>query len=337
MKTKTRRFIGAIILVAITLVVQRPHDAYGGDTAVPSVGQVFTSAGGTPVVTRSQIAPLSITSGGKAMISLTPVLLPPLGDPTWSTAVTSLLSDAIAGKLTNQVVTNPNQYGLLTYNIGWTNLVYSTSANMWQGSTNTSFNVHGQVIAILVDGISISGGDDLPLDSLGVTAASNDGNVLGASVGFTGMDYTATAPAIKADGSRITSGPTSQKAKRVLVIVYSKLFNVGGTQPGLDSVRNYVTEHFPYRLTFVGQVNGDLATMSRVILTTSSEQPIQPTLMMSRSGVFSAASYEDRSYRLLSSATIIGPWALEGVFNGGNSLTNSSFTGQQKFYRLGVQ
>ncbi|MDE2038040.1 MAG: hypothetical protein KGI69_02345 [Patescibacteria group bacterium] len=282
-------------------------------------------------------------SASSAMASSTltevvPVLMPSANSPTSLTAQNALIADAMAGSLHGGPASGPSDYSVITgYSAGWSNLVYSTGAAMWQGTLQDVSGARGQVVALLVHVRSVSGGNDVSLDMLTFSGTSVDG-ALNGSFGFDGLSYTAQAPGKKADGTTITSGDSTQLCKEYWVIVYPPMFNGGGTQSGLDSVKNWVVAHSPYDLDYLLKVNGNVG--STVILNVV---PNAVSLSLSSSGPSSVTlkvmnAEADRTYVLESRTSLVsGGWTDLTAVIGTNSVAVPTAGIPMQFFRARVQ
>jgi hypothetical protein len=181
---------------------------------------------------------------------------------------------------------------------------------------------------------------------LSVTAVSgNDGNHLGGTVTFTGQSYTPRAICIQSDGTVVTSGSDSQKGKRVLVLVQTKLFNTGDTQSGLNQVQTWVSFYDPYTLTYTAQVIGDNTTQSSASVSTEAmtlPSSLDLSITNSGSGTAMLSLYNaptNFSYRIWSTTSLVpSSWQFAGIINSSNAIPvaiDSSVAA--KFWRASIQ
>lgn len=287
---------------------------------------------------------LYIPSGaGIATIKITPVLLAAQPSSSWTNGADTLIADALANSInTNIVIANPGDYAVCNNRINWYNLAFSESTPMWDGVLNPPApwnNEYGHVVWALIDARANSGGDDLSLDSLQVVYASNDGNILSGTNSFETSDYTPRALAVKADGTRITSGTASQKGLRILLLVQSRLFNGGNTQSGLDEIKNWISDYSPYTLTYTAGIIGDEeATRSSSSVTVGGQTPVAPRLSLSRDGILSVILGEtDRIYTIQTKSVLNDPWNYLGTISGTNSIGIFMATNVNQFFRAWVQ
>jgi hypothetical protein len=273
-------------------------------------------------------------------IIVTPVLLPVKASPSWVSAADKLITCARADSIvTNTSVTNPTDYAVCSYRVNWLNLVYSTGTPLWNAVLNPPAPFAqelGQVVWNLIDARSNSGNDDLSLDMLSFTSFSNDGNYLGDIITWNGMAYTQRAIAIKKGGSIISSGSTSQKGNRILVLAYTKLFNGGGTQAGLDQVRSWIAGFGNYYLNYTAQIIGDDSTKSFATIATTGVPP-SPILKINGSDILILNNNAKSTYQIFSSTQLpVNTWQFEEILNGSN-VWHIKFSDNFKLYRAKVQ
>ena len=321
--------------------------------SAPSVSGMTTSAGPQVKASKNVVVP-AVQSSGSIAIRLTPVYLPNINSSSWTAAANALIADAEAGTLTTSTVEAlPTQYAVVNQTnhlIGWSNLVLSTTAPMWAGMLNPSapFNneLGGPSVWIVIDAQSLTGGDTISLDSLQVTSASSsDGNYLGVTTTFTGLSYTPRAIAIQADGTVITSGPASQKGKRVIVFSQNKMFSAD-TQTALNNVQSWINYYNPYFLTYTVQVIGDNTTLSSTTVSTAPLKiPSNLNLSITPNGTGSELvsipnAATNLWYQIWGSPSISLPmssWTFSGVVNGTNSIPITITSANSMFYRASVQ
>ena len=321
-------------------------------SAQPVVGGIETSADpGTPesIAAAKAAKRLKVAEAPTDVVHiLTPVILPPKGDPAWNSAVDALLADAVAGHLGSNATSTMPGYRLISNgHVEWYNLVYSTGASIYNGALNPTgawSESLGQVVGLLVESFVISGEDTLSLDMLSFDSVSNDGNILGTNgYDFDGSFYSPRAFAIKMDGTRITTGLTSEKGTRTFVVIMPKLFNVGGTQGGLNSVRDWVQTYHPYEDRFTVRSTGNETT----VLVTTGTIPVSPVprlaITRNTNGVVRISvmnGVAGRNYLLLSGpsvgSTSAPPMTVEQVLSGNTPVTIQT-TGETRYYRAKLQ
>lgn len=278
---------------------------------------------------------------GETMIRVTPVLIPAPPSASWTSAADKIIADCLAERLTNTIRSGPADYVLCNYRIGWSNLVYSKTGYMWNGILNCPAPYdfeYGCVVWFVIDAISPLAGDNLSLDMLSVNFVSSDGE-LNSSMTYGDRGYSRRAICLRSNGTIIDNGASSGKGRRVIVIEQSALFNVGGTQAGLDSVKNYiqyqVTETGNYWLTCTARQVGVDSTKSIATVSVYSK-PAIPVLRIVPGKVDVKNSTSSQTYRLFSVPAVVGaPWQFEGVINGSEPYPLNNVG--NKFFRVVVQ
>jgi hypothetical protein len=104
-------------------------------------------------------------------------------------------------------------------------------------------------------------------DITGKFTSTDSTNALGKTVSFSGTLYSDYAIGIKSDGSVVTSGPATERVKRVIVAIGSKSF-VANNATEMKGVRDYINSFPNWRLSFELSVQGTTVTntMSRLPL-----------------------------------------------------------------------
>lgn len=269
---------------------------------------------------------MAVCLGSNAVITVMPLLMPPISSPDWTVVADKAISDAQSyGLSMRRTVSYPaTEYAWCGYKVSWSNLVTgaaTTSPVVWQ----------------FIDLKSQSGNDDMSLDMLQFSSSSSDG-VLGDSVAFTGASLTPRAITIRFDGTVIMSGPASQKGKRVLVLVSSKLFNGGDTLAGLNQVRDWLARYSDYQLWYTAQITGDASTKSSAGISTSG-RVVMPTAVLNQSGMLAVINAEPtRSYLIYASPNPAPGswWQFLGVVYGTNLVVVPNNQPAQ-FFKLAVQ
>lgn len=333
--------------MTLTIAVALACAVFNQTFAQPIVGVSDSSAGPESYgpLERGDVSAAAVDPAN-VFITVTPVLMATKSSPSGTAAANELIEDAVAGTLnTGSTLNTPDSYIQCYRRMKWQNTVYSTTVPMWDGVLNppAPFDMDkGPILAQLIDVRSASGVDDVSLDMLSVASWSSDGNVLGDTLTFTANSYTLQAIVIKADGTRITSGSASQKGVRVIVITMMKLFNVGGTQSGIDSVRNWVTDHVSsagdYKITYTAQLIGMPETASKAMVSVNPPQAVAPVLAINQSGhVWATNGEADRTYKVLTSPSVTGmPWTLSGTTSGTNGF-HTMFPNTARFFRFELQ
>jgi hypothetical protein len=329
----------SVRLVLLIVSVCVLSTATAANTTAPSVGlpvksTVDLNQTAEDAVVRHGHAAKFLESG--AVVTVTPILLAERPSGSWTAGADEAIDDALAGQLTNLVSSVPGSYQLANHKIDWYNLVYSTSSSMWDGVINPpapNTNEFGHTVWFIVEAQSASGNDDLSLDMLKTDFASSDGGVLNGSQVFTNEAYTPRAIAIQSGGKVISSGSTSVPGKRIIILVRSKLFNGGGTQGGLDQVKNWVADQGNYSLSCTATVGNNSSTATVSI---GGLAPATPRFVLDRLGSMRATNgVSGVSYRLYSMISLnqTNGWQLAGIMNGTNAFTVSIGAGQM-FFKL---
>lgn len=297
------RFIGLLALAATALAENADWVGW------------TTSAGPAPTTESRGIAPMTAVGPfGPVQIVVTPVGTPHL----WHDAVLAAITDVRNGGLVRRVdATSPSDYTTFPdFRVTWVNLVYSQTNFMWKGELNPkgvfSTQTGGPIVSFMIDASTTDRtdqSDTMSLDRLVLNAVSTDGdNLLGTKgkpVTFDGRTYSDTAIGIRSDGSLITTGPSSQLCRRVLVFAFSPLMNCGDTQEGLDLARNWVNQvgnDFNIDVT----VNDLLTGVSGRTAVTIGNLPMVRMSIQRKSGVLTIGLVGDDShvYTLLSGDSV---------------------------------
>jgi hypothetical protein len=351
MKNIKNSVIGAMLCVAGSLFNTNSYAA----PPAPSVNGIVTSAG-PPVKTSKNVAVPMVQSSGSIAIKLTPVYLSNIKSPNWTAAANALMVDTIAGTLAASTVEAlPTQYAIVNQTnhlIGWSNLVLSTTAPMWAGMLNPSapFNneLGGPSVWVVIDAQSMTGQNSVSLDSLQVTSVTSpDGNYLGVTTNFIGLSYSPRAIVIQADGTVITSGPASQKGKRVIVFSQNKVFSAD-TQSALNNVQSWVNFYSPYYLTYTVQVIGDNTTLSSTTVSTApivfpSPKNLDVAIVNNGDGTVSVSvpnASTNWFYQIWGSTSLGLPmpsWVFSGIVKGTNSIPITITPAGSMFYRSSPQ
>lgn len=221
-------------------------------------------------------------------VTIVPVLLPSEASPNWGTAADKIVSDALAGRrFMTGSVTNPTNYAVTSpQKLEWFNLAESTGPAQWRGQLNppSPFNQErGQVLwhLIMVQAEGVL--EDISLSQVVVTAMSaTDGNALGDTVDHATKNYSPRAVGVKADSTRITTGPGVTKVNRLVLLVKTVRFNGGGTAAGLSEIEAWVARHGNYSLKVTATVGGTASGSATNYLTPPPLPPVH--LMVDRNG-----------------------------------------------------
>ena len=274
-------------------------------------------------------------------LSVTPVLGPSMWSPSWNSFATKLVTDA-KNRTLNMVpavsVTDPTMYTVLpSGKVSWYNFVYSTQTGMWAGDfpIGAPFDVErGQVVIGLSQAESVSGGNDISLSMISVTSGSSDpGNTLGDTLSFElGLDYTPLAIGIKADGSLVTSGSSTEKVARVIFLTQMKMFDGGDSLTGLNAVKNWIGLQGNFRVTYTIQFAGIPESKVSTAVSLSGFSNQRPTVTITPDGVTIKNGEIGRSYMIQSAPSVTGPWQAIGTVSSGGTIAIKRDVAMQ-FYR----
>ena len=341
------RTLKTIVVLAIFVGVTVTLSVSAQSLSVPDHGGLVTSAANFSTTNRIIVQPKDLVSGIDVFV--TPVTTTSFHSPSWPANVAPrLISDAINKSLNNTVIVSPADYAVCLGRVSWYNFVYSDSTPLWQSTLNpwSPFeNELGTTVGAVIELRARPGTDSVSLAQASVTFASIDG-VLNGSANFVGASYTPLAPAIKADGTLINSGSTSQLANRAFVIVYGPLFSNGSTQYGLNYTRDYINSQVrirgSYDFTISAQVGG--VTSSATVSTRGYFLP-PPTIALTKGDGVDIVSIVDNAvpgYAYVLSATSdlsSGVWQDLATFSGSNpqATVTAAASGGSRFYRVRVQ
>ncbi len=280
------------------------------------------------------LAEASTHATGSYRITLTPVLMPARLSPSWPSAAQNAVNDAMNGYLIfgSRPEANPTNYVLCSGKINAGNLEYALATPLWDGLQYPPApynNELGQVVWSVLDIMSSSSTDDLSLSMLQVRFNSSDpNNILGDTQSYMESTYTPEAIGVRADGSVVNGGPSTQMVHRVIFIVQSKLFNGGDSQSAIIQEQDWIAEQVSlsgdFSLEYSAQVMGDptsLATATVYIV----HSPLPPKLILTgREGYGVYISVDNGTptayYTIYSAPTIDGSWSWYAILQGKNQL-----------------
>lgn len=166
--------------------------------------------------------------------------------------------------------------------------------------------------------------------------------LLGSVLDFGG--YTPRAIAVRRDGTIINSGSPDQKGNRILLIVFSKLFNGGGSEGGLSGVRNWVDDQVvrfrDYNLTFYAQIKGNDVSVTSATVSVVGRAG-SPQILVQQNGLITLRNvFSDRYYRIYRTQDLRSPanWQLISVIRGDEGFFMPIHSGlPAEFFRVQVQ
>lgn len=226
---------------------------------------------------RSHLAPASVSSSSvpslpanSAKFTLVPVLGPPSGDVNFNPMLNKLFKDFESGQPFNTVSYGEapalvDDYNVVNTQVPWHAFVYSEQTPMFAGQLNPpeKFKTRrGHTLGWLVVLESKDGSDSVALSQIRFSFTSSDfENSLGYTSQLDPKVYATFARGYKADGTIVDSGSGDVLVKRVAVFMWSRLYNGGDTQTGLNEVSTYIfgMDNFTLKLE-VFLPNGQLAS-----------------------------------------------------------------------------
>lgn len=261
--------------------------------ALTSVGQIVTIDGGD---TAGPGGPQIVRSGiGRHATSINPTV-------TVTDTTGPVISDASfqafaleAVRLIKETGTFPPGFKtsladprLLTY-VSWSSFV--------NGSTVWSF----------VD-LKAESGKTVSLSQITFVCRSLDGsaNSLGKTTTFANRDYTTTAIGIRADGSLITSGPSTQECVRVIVGIGWKSYTAT-TPAQVQEVREYLAQFSDWGITSTASA-GSTTTSKTLTTVPPTETPPHLTIIKEGNNIRLKVVYGSGTYILQSSTLNGGLW-----------------------------
>lgn len=226
---------------------------------------------------RSRFAPAAASASSvpnlpanSAKITLVPVLGPPSGDINFDPMLSKLFKDFESGQPFNTVPYGDapalaDDYNAVNVQVPWHAFVYSEQTPMFAGRLNPSApfqNRRGHTLGWLVVLESKDGSDSVALSQIRFSFTSSDfENSLGFTSQLDPKVYATFARGYKANGTVVDSGSGDVLVKRVAVFMWSRLYNGGDTQTGLNEVSNYVNGMANFTLKLdVFLPNGQLAS-----------------------------------------------------------------------------
>mgnify|MGYP001560228336 CR=1 FL=1 len=177
--------------------------------------------------------------------------------------------------------------------------------------------------------VTVGTGETISMEDIsGLFTSSDSGNVLGKVVSLEGTAYSATAPGVRADGTEVTSGPSSQAVKRVIVGIGSKSFPVNSTQDE-QQVRDYLNKFPGWRTTAMVTAKGASASFAL------SKSP--PSLVATKVGgkfmVRAENNGDPAEYGLQKSSVLTGSWNSAGTIRAGQTVDFGPATDTALFVR----
>lgn len=317
-----------------------------GDSVSTALGAKSNLGGLHPNLFGLVKMPVTTSSLGGTIgtVSATPILGPAPSSVDYPAFAANVMNDAKNRNVRTQTnaITSPTDYTICHGKIDWWNTVYSsTSSYLWDDKLDPLApfqNQKGHIISQLIQAESF-GGDTISMSMLSVSSGSSDGNnVLGDQLLFVPADYSSLAIGIRSNGTMITSGPSTQKAARVIFLTTMKLFNGGGTQAGLNQVRDWVFNKGNFTIRYMVQIIDDPGSTTFASVSINGYSNARPTIGINRqTGVIFLTGSEDRYYLIMTTTDLSGSsWQSIGSIYGNGSMP-IAFVGNRKFLRAVAQ
>ncbi len=313
-----------LLLVVVVLVIMAASTSAKGQevpstsrsSASMAVGLPPTSAPAstaeTPLEESSPITggrpeKATVTSVPDVQIDVVPFLGPELSNPESGVVIERLIEDYLAGNLRLG-----RGYVLCNGRVYWTDTIMGAG-----------FDTIKQLIVARSKG----GGNDISLDQIIVKATSLPGGVLSGTYSVpSGYGYGPNAIGIKADGTRITSGPGDQKVQKILFATQLPQFIGGETEAGQKAVKDWVQSN-GLSITYEVMIRGN--EQSKRYATVSTGPWVK--IVQTKPGVVTVSAETGNSflYNLFYSPTVDGPFTNKvatgyGLLEGSSMTTNNA-------------
>ena len=222
---------------------------------------------------------------------------------------------------TNTWPASPTNYSMVSSEseIPWWSLVYSRSTPMFAGVTNPApplenehgFNLVRRVFLVAPPGqkVSLSMFAKVTWDSSDKGSAEHGSLFTETPINGASTSYTELARGYNKDGSVITSGPGDQLCDVVVAYFWDFPYNGGGTQEGLNEVKNYVEVEVPnFASTFSVEAGGVSVSQTLYVKLPAGGVPV-PSLTVARQSDASIQVQVQGAYGVLWGAEFLeGPW-----------------------------
>lgn len=343
MKIKTSLLVSFVVLSVCVSVRQ----AAGQELGLPpttSRSESTVTLGSTEMqhlrlLSVGDVHKLSSGTAGTSRAWVTPVLGPSLQSASFNQFASKLINDAVAKtiNMAPHTVTSPTDYTVLSNGkISPSNLILSTVEHTWAATLHPPApfdQEYGQLLLLLVQAESKTGADNISLAMVAVGGSDNL-NVLNNTLTFrVADDYGVYAIGIKADGTVVGNGPSTQLVSRVIFITRMKMFNGGDTQRGIDQATSWIVQ-VNLTLTYYARIIGDPDSYSAVTLSLTGYANNRPTMSISNLSSIVLSGAENRLYILQSAPAIEGPWQNTGLTITGNGSVPFQPTNNTGFFRV---
>lgn len=310
-----------------------------------SVGNIFaspsTSGGsGTPVL-QHRLTPLAVPDLAPfgANIKITPVVAVPSISPGFSGMLANLFGDIESGRPLERLPlgvapTSPSGYSVIDRQV-YSAAAFATAetgAPMFAGKLNPESPLEkerGYTAGWVLEMSSADGTDSVSLSMARFSFTSSD---LENSLGYTSQlwekFYSQYARGYKANGDVVTAGDGDILVKKVVLFAWSRLYNGGGTEAGLNEIFGFVNSFSNFTLTFeVFLPNGQSAM--RMVET----NPQPGKLAISREGSRVTVTVIEGSRYILQTSTDMINWTDDTTVDVGSVSVFDDPDGQ-KYFRL---
>lgn len=280
--------------------------------AQPSVGDSVSGASANASKPAKKLAANGGFVGGIVEAQVIPVLGMPLSPGTGWLEQIQFEEDWVANR--NYWV--PRIFGP----VSWKELVFAEK----NGVATTDW----QVVQQLVHLRSIDGSDSISIGSVSMKATETPTGVLSDIYEVGNRSYSPAAIGIKADGTRVTGGPSDQMVAQIILVFQMRLFTGGASKAGLDEVRNWVLRQAEYTVTYEVSVKDREVRGGKASVTVE-----KPHLTIERNSVTLIGDEPEYPYDIQYTDVVSGPWRNLVVAWPGDIIPINTATGKTKFFR----
>ncbi len=280
--------------------------------AQPSVGYSVSGASVTTSKPTKKLAGNGGFVGGVVEAQVIPVSGTPLNPGTGWLEQIQFEEDWVANR--NYWV--PRIFGP----VSWKELVFAEK----NGVATTDW----QVVQQLVHLRSIDGSDSISIGSVSMKATETPTGVLSDIYEVGNRSYSPAAIGIKADGTRVTGGPSDQMVAQIILVFQMRLFTGGASKAGLDEVRNWVLRQAEYMVTYKVSVEGREVRGGEASVTVE-----RPHLTISRNSVTLVGDEPEYLYDIQMTDALPGPWENLVVAWPGDIIPINTTEGKVKYFR----
>lgn len=220
------------------------------NAAAPQTGP----GSGSVALKRYSIGRMSVDIPTNVGVRITPILIVPDGSPARTAGLDAIFGDFEAGRPFVELPfgmppETPGGYTVITNTgmVEWHSFAYAQEGHFFAGVVDPDGefqNETGWVVNWFVELFSLDGSDSVALSDIRFSFTSNDlENSLGHTAQLWQKWYSLYARGYKQGmnmNSPIITGDGEQKAARVAVVMWSRLYNGAGTTPGAEEIRTWV-------------------------------------------------------------------------------------------------